>query len=68
MVDSLAVKMHNLPISPINYQSSKENIHNLKVAFTNLKYKIKSFAIDGYTVNLNSMHEDYSKNVSHNEK
>jgi hypothetical protein len=43
MVDSLAAKMHNLPISPINYQSSKEHIHNLKVAFTNLKYKINSF-------------------------
>lgn len=56
MVDSLAVKMNNLPISPINYQSSKENIHNIKVAFTNLKYKIKNFVIDGFTVSLNSIH------------
>ncbi len=46
MVDSLALKMQNLAISPINYNSNGTNDGQIKVNFSNLKYQIMDLYIN----------------------
>jgi len=39
MVDSLALKLQNIAISPINYNSNQTHQSQLKALFSNLKYQ-----------------------------
>lgn len=52
MVESLDVKMSNLPISPINYQSSNSATHEQKIIFSHLKYEIIELLIDKKVIDL----------------
>ena len=60
MTDSLGTKIHNLPISPINYHSSQSGGKQLKAVFSNLKYKPTSMSIDGDLMNFNLPSHDSS--------
>lgn len=61
MVDSLAIKMQNLAISPINYNSNQTNSNQVNAIFTNLQLKITDLYI-----NNTKIHLKYSKNVANN--
>lgn len=61
MVDSLAIKMQNLAISPINYNSNQTNSNQVNAIFTNLQLKITDLYI-----NNTKIHLKYSKNVTNN--
>lgn len=54
MVDSLAIKMHNLAISPINYNSNQTIETNLYAIFSNTKYSISDLYINSIRINLSN--------------
>lgn len=53
MVDSLAVKMHNLAISPINHNST-QSYNPIKAVFSNLKYQPVDLYVNDYRIPLNT--------------
>lgn len=62
MTESLDVRMNNLPISPINYQSSQPPTQGLRAFFSNLAYSISQLCIDGKLIGIDKVHNYTSNN------
>jgi hypothetical protein len=54
MVDSLALKMQNLAISPINYNSNQTYLNQVKATFSNLKYPLLDLYINDIRIGVES--------------
>lgn len=66
MVDSLAMKMQSLAISPINYNSNETNYAQIKVNFSNLKYRLLDLYINDQRIVLDSSHSQTVNNYQSN--
>lgn len=66
MVDSLAIKMQNLAISPINYNSNETNYNQIKATFSNLKYRLLDLYINDKKIAFDSSHSQIVNNYQSN--
>jgi hypothetical protein len=56
MIESLANNIRELPISPINHQSSQDNTKHMRAVFSHLKYPPTALIIDSQPINLSQIH------------
>jgi hypothetical protein len=66
MVDSLAIKMQNLAISPINYNSNETNFGQIKANISNLKCRLLDLYINDLRIAFDSSHSQTVNNYQSN--